>query len=38
MQPIFFITVFIVLSAMIVLESDTMKTQSQRVTAAQQQR
>jgi hypothetical protein len=38
MQPIFFITVFIVLSAMIVLESDTMKTQSQRVTAAQHQR
>jgi hypothetical protein len=28
MQPLFFITVFLILSAMIVLESDTIKSQA----------
>jgi len=37
MQPMFFIAIFIALSAMIVLESDTMKSQSQRVTAVKSQ-
>ena len=35
MQPMFFIVVLIVLLSMIVLESDTMRSQSQRVTAVQ---
>jgi hypothetical protein len=33
MQPVFFIAIFIALSAMIVLESDVMQSPSQRVTA-----
>jgi hypothetical protein len=36
MQPSFFITVLVVLLAMIVLESDVMRSPSQRTTAAQQ--
>jgi hypothetical protein len=38
MQPLFFIAILIALLSMIVLESDTMRGQSQRVTAVQQQR
>ena len=33
MQPVFFIAILIALLSMIVLESDTMQGQSQRVTA-----
>jgi hypothetical protein len=35
MQPMFFIAILIVLLSMIVLESDVMRGQSQRVTATQ---
>jgi len=35
MQPLFFIAILLVLLTMIVLESDTMRSQSQRVTAVQ---
>ena len=35
MQPLFFIAVLLVLLSMMVLESDVMRSQSQRVTAVQ---
>jgi len=35
MQPVFFITILIILLSMIVLESDVMRSPSQRVTAVQ---
>jgi hypothetical protein len=35
MQPLFFIAILIVLLSMIVLESDVMRSQSQRITAVQ---
>ena len=35
MQPLFFIAILLVLLTMIVLESDVMRSQSQRVTAVQ---
>jgi len=38
MQPLFFIAILLVLLAMMVLESDVMRTPSQRVTAVQPRR
>jgi hypothetical protein len=35
MQPLFFIAILLVLLTMLVLESDVMRSQSQRVTAVQ---
>jgi hypothetical protein len=35
MQPLFFIAILLVLLTMMVLESDVMRSQSQRVTAVQ---
>jgi len=35
MQPLFFIAILVVLLSMIVLESNVMQSQSQRVTATQ---
>jgi len=35
MQPVFFIVILIILLSMIVLESDVMRSPSQRVTAVQ---
>jgi hypothetical protein len=35
MQPMFFIAILLVLLTMMVLESDVMRSQSQRVTAVQ---
>ena len=35
MQPLFFIAILIVLLSMIVLESDVMRSQSQRITVVQ---
>ena len=38
MQPLFFIAILVVLLSMIVLESDVMRSQSQRVTVVQSRR